>query len=88
MKIVQPASAGKYEKDDAFVEIQPAEGIEIEITCSAPTLVRKNIENEVLEVLEEMGVKGAKVIVKERGALPWVLKSRLEAAILRAGVSD
>jgi citrate lyase acyl carrier protein len=88
LKIVQPASAGKYEKDDALVEIQPAEGIEIEITCSAPTLVKKNIENEVMEALKDMGVKGAKVVVKEKGALPWVLKSRVEAAILRAGVRD
>ena len=88
MKIVQPASAGKYEKDDALVEIQPGNGIEMEIICSAPTLVKKNIEKEVMEVLNEMGVKDAKIVVKEKGALPWVLKSRVEAAILRAGVSD
>ena len=88
MKIVQPASAGKYEKDDALVEIQPGKGIEMEIFCSAPTLVKKNIENEVMEVLKEMGVNDAKVVIKEKGALPWVLKSRVEAAIMRAGVSD
>ena len=88
MKIVQPASAGKYEKDDAFVEIQPGKGIEIEIKCSAPTLVMKNIEKEVREVLEEYGVKDARIKVMEKGALPWVLKSRVEAAILRAGVSE
>ena len=47
MKIVQPASAGKYGRDDALVEIEPNRGIEIEIKCSAPSLVRENIEREV-----------------------------------------
>ncbi len=88
MKIVQPASAGKYGRDDALVEIEPADGIEIEIKCSAPALVRGNIEKEVREVLEEFGVKSAKIRVTERGALPWVLKSRVEAAIIGAGVKD
>ena len=88
MKIVQPASAGKYGRDDALVEIEPNKGIEIEIKCSAPSLVKGNIENEVREVLEEFDVRDAKIKVSEKGALPWVLKSRVEAAIMRAGVRD
>ncbi len=88
MKIVQPASAGKYDRDDALVEIQPGKGIDMEIKCSAAPLVMKNIEREVREVLDGMGVKDAKVKVMEKGALPWVLRSRVEAAIMRAGVKD
>lgn len=88
MKIVQPASAGKYDRDDALVEIEPGKGIEIEIKCSAAPLVMKNIEKEVRKVLDDMGVKDAKVRIMEKGALPWVLKSRVEAAIMRAGVKD
>ncbi len=88
LKIVQPASAGKYDRDDALVEIQPGNGIEIEIKCSAASLVMKKIEGEVRDVLDEMGVRDAKVKVSEKGALPWVLKSRVEAAVLRAGVRD
>jgi len=88
LKIVQPASAGKYGRDDALVEIQPGRGIDMEIKCSAPSLVMKNIEREVLEALDEMEVRDAKVSVSEKGALPWVLKSRVEAAVMRAGVND
>ena len=88
MKIVQPASAGKYDRDDALVEIQPGKRIEMEIKCSAAPLVMKNIEREVRDVLDEMGVEDARIKVMEKGALPWVLKSRVEAAIMRAGVRD
>lgn len=88
MKIVQPAYAGRYERDDALVEIEPGKGIEIDISCSAASLVKNNIEREVREVLDDFGVRGAKIKVKERGALPWVLKSRVEAAIMRGGVKE
>jgi citrate lyase subunit gamma (acyl carrier protein) len=88
LKIVQPASAGKYGRDDALVEIQPGSGIDIEIKCSAASLVMKSIEREVREVLDEMGVRDARIKVSEKGALPWVLKSRVEAAVMRAGVND
>lgn len=60
----------------------------IEISSKVEALYGSALRREVEETLERLGVFGARVEVEDRGALPWVVEARTEAAARRAGVGD
>ncbi len=83
-EIVRAAVAGTDEKSDAIVTIEPAEnGITLEVQSVVKNQFGAAIEASAREVLEEMGVKNAKVKIADRGALDCVLRARVETAVLR-----
>ncbi|MBQ9833515.1 MAG: citrate lyase acyl carrier protein [Clostridia bacterium] len=84
MKLVKSAVAGTLESNDVFVEIEPAENIDIEIESIVFAQFGDDIRTSVEDVLNEMGVKGAKVALNDHGALDCVIRARLETAVLRA----
>lgn len=84
MKILKSASAGTIESSDAYVEINPGNGlVEIEIESVVKAQFGEEINCAVREVLEENGVDDAQVRVVDRGALECVIRARVETAILR-----
>lgn len=76
-------SAGSENKADAFVEIEPIEGkdINIKLESKVAKIYGKQIEKLVKETLNEADIKGASVLVKEFGALDFIIKARLKTAI-------
>lgn len=88
-RLERSASAGPTGEDvrsDVFVEIQPSGGgIELEIESRVGLLYGDRIESDLRATLESVGVGEARVRVEDRGALPFVLCARLEAAAVRAG---
>ena len=83
-EIIKIASAGTLESSDVFVEIEPsAEGIYVAIESVVKEQFGDAIEAVVLDVLEQCGVKSAKVTVSDRGALDCVIRARVEAAVFR-----
>ncbi len=85
MKIVAKAVAGTIESNDIFVEISPAEnGITVEIKSIVYNQFAEAIEKTISESLKEFGVENALVNVNDRGAVDFVIKARMETAILRA----
>ena len=85
-KKLETAHAGTLESSDAFVRVIPidAKGIEIELESSVEEIYGDAIRALVLETVTTMGIEGVKPIVQDKGALDYVIKARVQTAILRA----
>ena len=84
MKIEKSAMAGTLESSDAQVTVEPAEGLELSIQSSVLNQYGRQIKATVLETLERLDVKDARVTVVDKGALDCTLKARVECAVFRA----
>ena len=83
MDILKRASAGTLESSDAYVEIEPAASLDIQLESVVQEQFGDEICRVVREVLEEGGVSAANVRVVDRGALECVIRARVETAINR-----
>ncbi len=83
MEIVKCASAGTMESSDAYVEIEPAADLQIQLESVVQEQFGEDILNVVRQVLTECGVEKAAVRVIDRGALDCVIRARVETAALR-----
>jgi len=85
MEILKPAIAGTLESSDAQVTVEPGEaGIELALTSSVMNQYGRQIKATVLETLERLEVKNARVTVVDKGALDCTLKARVECAVFRS----
>ena len=82
-EIVKKAWAGTLESSDAYVEVEPAQELTIELQSVVQAQFGDAIEAAVRAVLAECGVEKASVKVMDRGALECVIRARLETALLR-----
>lgn len=83
MEILKNAVAGTMESSDAYVEIEPATGLNIQLESVVQEQFGEEIRNVVGQVLKEHGVENANVRVIDRGALECVIRARVETAICR-----
>ena len=83
MEILKNASAGTMESSDVYVEIEPAEKLEVQLESVVLAQFGEEIISVVRDVLQENGVEKASVRVIDRGALECVIRARVETAILR-----
>ena len=88
MKIVKEATAGTFESSDAYVEIEPAEGLSVKIDSVVMERFGDAIKKTVNDELSTLGVKNAAVFVTDRGALDCVIRARIETAVKRAGEEE
>lgn len=84
MEITRIATAGTLESSDVFVQIEPAEGITLEIESVVMQQFGPQIEKAVREVLDEQNVKNASVKLNDKGAVDCVIRARVETAVKRA----
>ena len=85
MEIKNVAMAGTLESSDAQITIEPASGgTELSIDSTVINQYGRQIKAVVLETLESLGVKSAKVTVVDKGALDCTLRARTESAVYRA----
>ena len=84
MEILKSAVAGTLESSDAMVTVEPGEGIVVELSSSVMNQYGRQIKATVLETLERLDVKDAKVTVIDKGALDCTLKARVECAVFRS----
>ena len=84
-KIIKTASAGTMESSDAFVTIEPAAANEISIESAVKAQFGESIRKSAEEVMAEYQVSGAKLQIKDQGALDCVIRARVETAI-RSGM--
>lgn len=76
---------GNEKDSDALVTVDLSyTGISIEIESKLKKMFGKFIEKAVREILAEMNIENAKVLVKDFGALDFVIKGRTRTAIRRA----
>lgn len=83
MDILTKASAGTVESSDAYVEIEPANGLSVNVESVVEVQFGESIRASVLDVLKEQNVQNAAVRVVDRGALDCVIRARVETAVLR-----
>lgn len=85
MEIKKAAIAGTLESSDAQVTVEPSnQGIELLIESSVIHQFEKQMRAVVMETLERLEVKNAKVTLVDKGALDCTLKARVECAVFRA----
>ena len=87
IKLVQAGQAGSQNKGDLVVTISPRReglGLKLEIQSSVGKLFGKSINSSVEKELKVLGVEDAIVKIEDDGALDYVIKARLEAAVLKA----
>ena len=87
----QAAEAGRCGPDvrsDLRVRIEHSEhgGIGIELKSRVEPYYGESIRRLADTVLEELGIRHARVQIEDEGALPFVISARLEAAVRRAGL--
>jgi citrate lyase subunit beta / citryl-CoA lyase len=93
-QIERPTSeAGRCGPDvrsDLRVRIEPREhsGIEIDLHSRVEPYYGESIQRLANTVLEELGIRHARVHIEDEGALPFVISARLEAAVKRAGLGE
>lgn len=87
MDIKKPAQAGTMESGDVYVTVEPSTAGEPEIILESLVLEQygRQILQTVRETLETCQVTGVKITVRDRGALDFAIRSRVETALLRAG---
>ena len=83
MDIIKNASAGTMESSDAYVEIEPADSLKIQLESVVLTQFGEEIVAAVKDVLQQRGVEKASVRVVDRGALECVIRARVETAVSR-----
>lgn len=84
MVIEKSAMAGTLESSDAQVTVEPAEGLSLSIESSVLNQYGRQIRATVLETLERLDVKDARVTIVDKGALDCTLKARVECAVFRS----
>ncbi|WP_432663887.1 citrate lyase acyl carrier protein [Wukongibacter baidiensis] len=86
MKINKAARAGTMESNDIYVMVYPNENGGIMINLES--VVIKQFGNQIRRVIEEtleiLEVKDVHIVAKDRGALDYTIKARVETAIKRA----
>lgn len=85
MDIKNAAIAGTLESSDVQVTVEPSgDGISVDLASSVLNRFGKRIKKTVLDTLEALGVKSAKVTVVDKGALECTIKARVQCAVYRA----
>lgn len=81
---------GKDVRSDAHVWIEPRDrgGIDVVLESRVNAYYGDSIRKQIEDVLTELGVHRAQVLVHDEGALPFVISARIEAAVKRAGLGD
>jgi len=88
--MINSAHAGTLESSDVYIQINPIDEdeVQIELHSSVAELYDDMIEELILDTLKEMNVSGINVHVQDKGALDFVIKARLQAAVFRACSSE
>ncbi len=63
------------------LEIKESGGLELQLQSKVERIFGTKIRKQVSEVLQSLGLNHAKIIMKDSGALPFVIAARLEAAV-------
>lgn len=68
-------------------EVRDSGGVEISLESRVAPYYGNSILEQAREVLDELGIKHARVAIHDEGALPFVIAARIEAAVRRAGLA-
>lgn len=86
MDIKAPAKAGTMESSDIYIIVQPNDegGIIIDLESIVMKQFGKQIEKVILKTLESLDISNIHLVARDRGALDYTIRARVETAIKRA----
>jgi citrate lyase subunit beta/citryl-CoA lyase len=70
-----------------FAEIHDSGGLKLDVVSKVGSFYGNSIRATAESVSTKCGVEHGRIAVDDKGALPFVLAARIEAALLRAGVA-
>ena len=70
------------------VELRDRGGLHIELESRVDAYYGDSIRKQAEEVLEALGVRNAQILIRDEGALPFVIAARIEAAVRRSGLGE
>ena len=82
MLIKKTAVCGTLESSDVQITIRPNEGNGIRIELDS--VVKTIFGDEIIRTVQEVEVRDADISLVDKGALDCVIRSRMQAVILRA----
>lgn len=89
-RILRTASAGNAEKSDVLVTVSPNPAGELSIQVKS--VVKAFYEDAIIaaarETARDMGVINARIDLDDFGALDYVIRARVETALLRAAKEE
>lgn len=82
-QVATSGNKGDKDRSDCFVslELEKAGGIKISLKSKVKSLYGESITVLCNDILKFFGVEHAKVSIEDKGALPFVIAARMEAAI-------
>lgn len=85
---LKKSSAGKRGdsvRSDCYfeIELKSSGGIKIDLKSKVETMYGESIKQMVLDMCKFFGLKDAKILIEDNGALPFVLAARFELAVKR-----
>lgn len=86
MNVIQNAQAGTLESSDVLVMVyKPDEkGINIELESSVKEIYGDDIEKLIIQTIKQMGVEDILIKIEDKGAFDFIIKARVQTAILKA----
>jgi citrate lyase subunit beta / citryl-CoA lyase len=77
-------------RSDCRVVFEPraAGGIDIELQSKVAAYYGDSILTQARQVLADLGIEHARLVIEDMGALPFVISARIEAAARRAGLAE
>lgn len=88
IKKLNKSSAGKRGdsvRSDCYfeIELKNSGGIKIDLKSKVDVMYGASIKQMILDMSKYFGLKDAKILLEDNGALPFVLAARFELAIKR-----
>ncbi len=81
--------AGDDVRSDLHVVVEAGgDAVTLDVRSKVASLFGDAIRATVLETLNAFGVSAARVVVDDKGAVPWVIAARVEAAARAAGLVE
>jgi citrate lyase subunit gamma (acyl carrier protein) len=86
VEITRAAKAGTMESNDIYIMVEPNgnKGVELQLESIVMKQFGKQIEEVIMETLRSLEVNNIAIVAKDRGALDYTIRARVETAIKRA----
>lgn len=89
-KLISAGNKGPDIRSDCFVtlELTKSGGVKIDLTSKVKALFGDSITELAKEILAHFEIENAKLLIEDKGAVPFVLAARIEAAIRQSIQTD
>ncbi len=85
---IKNAMAGTLESGDILIQVEPGDGLQVDLQSSVSAQFGRQIKAVITETLKGLGVENASIKATDKGALDCTIRARVTAAVVRATGKD